>query len=138
MYRSLEMNTAPAPPATSLGPDVTIWLRLEGLAGFIAGIVLFGQLGGAWLLLVPAVLLVDVSMIGYLRDPRLGAFTYNLAHQWATSLAVLGCGLLAGVPLLALAGAVLIAHVGMDRLAGYGLKLPTDFHDTHLGHIGRR
>ena len=129
------MSTNPAPP---LGPDVMAWLRLEGLAGLVAGVVLFGQLGGAWLILVPAVLLVDVSMVGYLRGPRLGALTYNLAHQWATGLAVLGCGLASGVSLLALAGAVLIAHVGMDRVAGYGLKFPTSFQDTHLGRIGRR
>jgi hypothetical protein len=32
---------------------------------------------------------------------------------------------------------VLLAHVGMDRALGYGLKLPTDFRDTHLGRIGR-
>jgi hypothetical protein len=25
----------------------------------------------------------------------------------------------------------------MDRSLGYGLKLPTDFRDTHLGRIGR-
>jgi len=37
----------------------------------------------------------------------------------------------------AIAGAVLVAHVGMDRAAGYGLKLSTSFHDTHLGRIGR-
>ena len=29
------------------------------------------------------------------------------------------------------------AHIGIDRLAGYGLKYPSDFHDTHLGRIGR-
>ena len=40
------------------------------------------------------------------------------------------------VPLV-LAGAILLAHVGMDRALGYGLKLPTDFRDTHLGRIGR-
>jgi hypothetical protein len=33
--------------------------------------------------------------------------------------------------------ATLIAHVGMDRAAGYGLKLPSSFQDTHLGRIGR-
>jgi Domain of unknown function (DUF4260) len=137
MYRSL-VNESATPPVRSIGPDVTLWLRLEGLAGFGAGIVLFGQLGGAWLLLVPALLLVDVSMAGYLHSPRAGAFTYNLAHQWATGLVVLGAGLAAGIPLLSLAGAVLIAHVGMDRVAGYGLKQPTDFHDTHLGRIGAR
>jgi hypothetical protein len=132
------MNDARAPLDRPIGPDVRLWLRLEGLAGLAAGVVLFGQLGGAWLLLVPALLLVDVSMAGYLRGPRAGAFTYNLAHQWATGLAVLGGGLAAGVPLVSLAGAVLIAHVGMDRVAGYGLKLPTDFRDTHLGRIGAR
>ncbi|HTE67028.1 MAG TPA: DUF4260 family protein, partial [Candidatus Binatia bacterium] len=43
------------------------------------------------------------------------------------------------VPLawVALAGAIVFAHVGMDRTLGYGLKLPTDFRDTHLGRIGR-
>jgi hypothetical protein len=38
---------------------------------------------------------------------------------------------------IAIAGAVLVAHVGMDRAAGYGLKLSTSFRDTHLGRIGR-
>jgi hypothetical protein len=27
---------------------------------------------------------------------------------------------------------VLIGHVGMDRLVGYGLKHPSGFKDTHL------
>jgi hypothetical protein len=31
-----------------------------------------------------------------------------------------------------------LAHIGMDRSLGYGLKLPTAFQDTHLGRIGRR
>jgi uncharacterized protein DUF4260 len=25
----------------------------------------------------------------------------------------------------------------MDRAVGYGLKLPSSFHDTHLGRMGR-
>ena len=36
---------------------------------------------------------------------------------------------------LSVAGAILIAHVGMDRLAGYGLKYPTHFKDTHLQRV---
>jgi len=36
-----------------------------------------------------------------------------------------------------LAGAVFTTHVGLDRTLGYGLKLPSDFRDTHLGRIGR-
>jgi hypothetical protein len=63
--------------------------------------------------------------------------TYNLFHNWALGLAVLGLGIASGIGAVAIAGAVLIAHVGMDRSAGYGLKLSTSFKDTHLGRIGR-
>jgi hypothetical protein len=84
------------------------------------------------LLLVP-----DLSAVGYLRGPRLGAFTYNVVHNWALGLVVLGIGLATNVVSVAIAGAVLIAHVGMDRAVGYGLKLPTSFQDTHLGRMGR-
>lgn len=72
----------------------------------------------------------DASTIGYLRGPQVGAFTYNLAHNWALGLGILGPGLATDVTGIALAGAVLIAHTGIDRAMGYGLKLPTSFHDT--------
>ena len=28
-----------------------------------------------------------------------------------------------------------VAHIGMDRLMGYGLKYPSAFKDTHLQHV---
>jgi hypothetical protein len=114
------------------------WLKVEGLGAFIAGATAFNLLGGSPLVFVIALLAVDVSMVGYLRSPRWGAVTYNLAHNWFTGLAVLGLGYGTGTPGLVLAGCVLIAHVGGDRLAGYGLKYPSSFGDTHLGWIGRR
>ena len=113
------------------------WLRLEGAAAFVAGLALYGWLGGPWLLVLPFLLVPDASAIGYLRGPRLGALTYNVVHNWALGLALLGVGLATAFAPISIAGAVLIAHVGMDRAAGYGLKLPTSFHDTHLGRIGR-
>ena len=99
---------------------------------------MYGANGGSWLLVLPLLLAPDLSMVGYVRGPRLGAQLYNVAHNWAVGLAVLGLGWWLTQPGLVLAGAVLIAHVGMDRLAGYGLKEPTSFQDTHLGRIGRR
>ena len=123
--------------APALDAQTRTWLRLEGLAAFAAGIAAYGRLGGEWIWFVPALLAVDLSMAGYLRGPRLGALTYNMAHNWAVGLAVLGAGLVTGVAVVALVGAVLIAHTGADRALGYGLKLPTGFHDTHLGRIGR-
>jgi hypothetical protein len=113
------------------------WLRLEGLAAFAAGIALYLQGGGEILWLLPLLLVPDVSMAGYLAGPRIGAFTYNLAHTWIAGIAVLGAGAALGSGPILLAGAILVAHTGMDRAAGYGLKYPDAFGSTHLGRIGR-
>ena len=134
-------RTAPAAtPATSVGMTngaVREWLRLEGVAAFAAGLALFGASGGNWLFVVPLILLPDVSAVGYLAGPRVGAFTYNLLHNWVPGLLALGLGTWLAWPSVQLAAAILIAHVGMDRALGYGLKLPSSFQDTHLGRIGR-
>ena len=113
------------------------WLRIEGLAAFAAGIALYSGGGGELAWLLPLLLVPDVSMLGYLAGPRVGAFTYNLAHTWAAGIAVLAVGLATATSPAILAGAILVAHTGMDRLAGYGLKYPSAFADTHLGRIGR-
>jgi hypothetical protein len=113
------------------------WLRLEGLAALVSGVAGYRWSGGDWLWLVPVLLLVDLSMAGYLLGSHPGAILYNVAHNWFTALVVLGIGLAAAVPAIQLAGWVLIAHVGFDRLAGYGLKYAPAFGDTHLGWIGR-
>jgi Domain of unknown function (DUF4260) len=112
-------------------------LRAEAAVLFATGVVLYLQMNGHALLLVPLLLVPDASMVGYLGGPRLGAVTYNLAHNLVVAIGLLGLGWLAGVAPVALAGAILLAHVGMDRSLGYGLKLPTAFRDTHLGQIGR-
>jgi len=112
-------------------------LRAEAVALFVAGVLAYLQLNGNPLWLLPLLLSPDLSMIGYLGGPRLGAITYNLLHNLVTALVVLAIGWFAAIAPLALFGAILVAHVGMDRTLGYGLKLPTDFRDTHLGRIGR-
>jgi len=121
-----------APPRS-----VTTILRVEGIAGFGAGLAVFGALGGNWLLALPLLFLPDLAMVGYLRNARIGALAYNVVHNWAFGLVVLGLGLWSGVAPVAIAGAILVAHTGMDRALGYGLKYPTSFQDTHLGRIGR-
>ena len=113
------------------------WLRVEGIAALSAGVGLYLHLGGSLIWLIPLLLAVDVSMAGYLAGPRPGAHLYNLAHNWATGVAVLALAWWLGLPQLALVGAILVAHTGMDRVAGYGLKYATAFGDTHLGWIGR-
>jgi hypothetical protein len=117
--------------------SVRSWLRLEGLAALVAGLGLYGAGDGNWLFFIPLLLLPDISAVGYLAGPRVGAMTYNAAHNWAVGLGVLGLGAWLAAPAVVLGGAVLVAHVGMDRALGYGLKLPGSFGETHLGRIGR-
>ncbi len=119
--------------ATSVIPDtVRFWLRAEGAAALVAGGILYQALGGNWLFALPLLLLPDLSAVGYLGGPRLGSFTYNLVHNWVIGLASLGLGAWLSSELLLFAGTILVAHVGMDRLVGYGLKHTTSFKDTHL------
>jgi hypothetical protein len=112
-------------------------LRGESVAIFAAGVWLALLVSPSPWLLVPLLLVPDISMVGYLGGPRLGAITYNLAHNLVLPILTVAVGWLTLNAPVALAGAILLAHVGMDRALGYGLKLPTDFKDTHLGRIGR-
>ena len=116
---------------------VDLILRAEQVAILALGIGLWLVNGGPAWLLIPAWLLVDLSMVGYLGGPRLGSITYNAAHNLVLPVVLLGLGWWTGTPWLLLAGAVFVTHIGLDRALGYGLKLPTDFRDTHLGRIGR-
>ena len=128
----------------ALGGDTTTdpawirpWLRAEGAAAFAAGLAGFLLLGLPWWAFALLLIVPDLSMVGYLRGPRVGAILYNVVHDLATGVAVAGFGLAIGSVPLAAVGAILVAHSGMDRIAGYGLKFPDSFHDTHLGRIGR-
>jgi hypothetical protein len=116
---------------------VAALLRAEQLAILGTGIALWVANGGHPLLLIPPWLLVDLSMVGYVAGPRLGSITYNAAHNLVLPLALLGLGWWMSIGWLILTAAVFLTHIGLDRALGYGLKLPTDFRDTHLGRIGR-
>jgi hypothetical protein len=141
MRAAMASNGAGAGPARDGLRSVTgmprLWLRVEGIAALAGGVGLYLHLGGQLIWLVPLLLAVDVSMAGYLVGPRAGAAAYNLAHNWAAGVAVTALGWWLGSPAVVLAGAILVAHTGMDRAAGYGLKYPTAFADTHLGRLGR-
>jgi Domain of unknown function (DUF4260) len=119
-------------------PWVRWWLRAEGIAGLALGWLVWQAKGGELLWFVPLLLVVDASMLGYLAGNHVGAIAYNIAHNWFVGAIVLGLGLWLAIPTLTMAGAILVAHTGGDRILGYGLKYPTSFQDTHLGRIGRR
>jgi len=136
---SLDAPTSIAPTAhlgsAQGGPRLV--LRIEAAVVFVAGLAAYAWQGGSWSWFALLFLLPDLSMLGYLGGPRLGAGLYNAAHSYVAPAALAALAL-AGHAQFPLLGAIIwIAHIGLDRLLGYGLKYSTAFGDTHLGRIGR-
>lgn len=116
--------------------DAVLLQRLEGLAALVLGVVAYAWLGQSWWVFALLFLAPDLAMLGYLRSPRLGALTYNLVHTYVAPAMLALAGLALG-PLAFGLAAIWAAHIGFDRLLGYGLKLETGFEQTHLGPIGK-
>jgi hypothetical protein len=112
-------------------------LRLEGAAALGAAVALYAQAGFSWPLFAILLLAPDLAMLAYLIGPRAGAFAYNLVHTYALSVPLALAGYWLASPVALALGLIWIAHIGMDRMFGYGLKYRTGFSDTHLGRIGR-
>jgi hypothetical protein len=110
-------------------------LRAEGLAVFAAALALYFHAGYGWLLLVVLALAPDLSMLGYLAGPRAGTAAYDVAHTSVLPVALAAAGVVTGADLAVQLGLIWVAHVGADRLLGYGLKYPTGFRDTHLQRV---
>lgn len=95
------------------------------------------MLGGNLLLLLLLLFLPDISMLGYLKDKKIGSQIYNFVHNHLVGVIIIFIGITINEQLLILGGIALNAHVGLDRALGFGLKLPSSFKDTHLGKIGK-
>lgn len=115
-----------------------VLLRVEGLALLIAAVAIYSQQGGSWWLFALLLFTPDLAMLGYLAGPHAGAAVYNMVHTSALPILLALIAWFTGGTVLLLVSLIWLAHIGLDRLVGYGLKLPTGFSDTHLGQIGRR
>jgi hypothetical protein len=112
-------------------------LRLEGLLEFIVAIALYIHLGANGWVFAALLLAPDLAMLGYLVNPRVGALTYNLAHTTTLPLALGILAFLGGASSLVPFALIWLAHIGMDRAIGYGLKDASSFKSTHLGSLER-
>jgi hypothetical protein len=127
-------SRAAAGPASG---GVRVVLRLEGAAALAAAVALYGYAGFSWPLFALLFLAPDLAMLAYLIGPRAGALVYNLAHTYTLALPLALVGFHLGSAVAAALGLVWIAHIGFDRMLGYGFKYASGFGDTHLGRIGR-
>ncbi len=112
-------------------------LKIEELAFFALALYIYPSLGYSWGLFALLLLTPDLSALGYLANPRLGAFTYNLVHHRALALLLFYFGYINESSVILLIAVILFAHSSMDRLFAYGFKFSDSFQNTHLGPIGK-
>jgi len=110
-------------------------LRLENLGILLTSLYFYQQLHGNWLLFILILLSLDVSMIGYLKNKKIGSLLYNLVHNYLLALLLIAIGIYLQRQEVTALGLIVSAHVGIDRFVGYGLKYPTSFKETHLKRI---
>ena len=73
-------------------------LRIEGLAYAVLALIGYAHSGYSWWLFAALILVPDVSMLGYLINPSIGAASYNLVHTLT-------------LPILLVFGAALFANM---------------------------
>lgn len=112
-------------------------LRFEELVQFIASIIILYhmELGYFWWLWPILFLAPDMSMLGYLINPRVGSWTYNLVHHKALALLLISFGYFSYSNNYLVAGIILFGHSAMDRTFGIGMKYADNFKHTHLGTL---
>lgn len=108
------------------------------MAIFLCALSVYLVSGFHWVWFLVLLFLFDVSMVGYLWNNKAGALLYNVGHSVVLPLLFLAWGFARGMPMMLAFGCIWVAHIGMDRALGYGLKFETSFKETHLGSIGRR
>ena len=108
-------------------------LKLEGLAVLATATLIYHRLGFSWWLYIVLFLVPDLFMLGYLAGKKIGAAVYNFGHTYLIVLPIGVAAWLTDQRLVMAASLIWIAHIGFDRLLGFGLKYPSGFKETHLG-----
>jgi hypothetical protein len=110
-------------------------LHAEGATVFAASTALYFHGDRAWWLYLLLALAPDLSMLAYAGGARVGAVGYDAAHTYVVPVALGAGGLLGGSDALVAVALIWLAHIGVDRAVGYGLKYETGFRDTHLQRV---
>jgi hypothetical protein len=113
------------------------WIRVDAIAIVAAALWTMQVTHGSWAWFLGVLLAPDLSMLGYLFGSRAGAAIYNTGHMYLWPLALLTIGFASHGPMMTTVALSWIAHVALDQVVGYGLKLPSMFEQTLLGPIGR-
>jgi len=129
------MQVLGAAASADMAGGVRSLLQLEGLALLVVALAAYRQGGFGWGWLALFFLAPDLTFAAYLFGPRWGAAVYNAAHSTIAPLALGAAALALRSAPLEMTALIALAHIGFDRMLGYGLKYPTAFSDTHLKHV---
>jgi hypothetical protein len=110
-------------------------LHIEGAAVLLAACIFYHQVHGSWIWFAVLFLAPDFFMLGYLANKKVGALVYNLAHTYTAPVLVFSILWFSGATSYFWLTLIWLAHIGWDRLIGYGLKYETAFKDTHLQRV---
>jgi hypothetical protein len=136
MRNMRDMHDTPREVGSATG-SVRLLLRAEGLAVCAAAVVVYAQFGLGWGTFAALFLLPDLAFAAYLAGPRAGALAYNATHSYVGAAALLALGLVVAWPVGTALALIWLAHIGLDRALGFGLKYAAGFTHTHLGRLGR-
>ena len=110
-------------------------LRLEAALMLVAATIAYRTFGGTWGTFAALFLLPDLGMLGYLAGAKIGSITYNAMHAYVGPALLAAFGFFMASHDAQLGACIWAAHVGFDRMLGYGLKYGSAFGDTHLGQL---
>ena len=110
-------------------------LRFEGVLVMAVALFLYSRTENPWWLFIVLILVPNLSILGYLAGPRVGAIVYNLVHSYMLPALLAIYGLWTTSQLITGLSLIWFAHIGADRAVGFGLKYPTAFGDHHLQRI---
>lgn len=110
-------------------------LHAEGLVLFGVALALYIDADYSILALVLLFLVPDLSIAAYGAGPRVGAAAYDAVHTEVLPLVLGAVGVVADSSVCTQVALIWLAHIGLDRMLGYGLKYPTEFGDSHLQRL---
>jgi len=113
-----------------------IFQRVEAAVLFGVSLALYMWFDFPTYIFFSLLFVFDLSMLGYFIDDRTGALLYNLGHSIAWPLGLFWYSVFYDSSVAFAFGLIWLAHIGMDRALGYGLKFSTGFNHTHLGKLG--
>jgi hypothetical protein len=110
-------------------------LQAEGVAVFAAALALYVDADFSILALVLLFLAPDLAFLVFLINPRAGAIAYDLVHIEVWPIVLGAYGVLAGEQLPVQIALIWLAHLGLDRAVGYGLRYPDAPGESHLDRV---